>query len=71
MLALGERLARLRIDDLGQEVILVDVRAVALFDTLAGDAGSDHLGEPEDVGAAHAQAGVDLVAHRLGPGLRA
>src|SRR5207244_11962632 len=39
LLAFGKRLARLLIDDLGQDMVPVDVRARALLDALARDAG--------------------------------
>src|SRR5260370_1042806 len=68
LFALGEQHTRPRVDDRGQEVVLVDVRAGTLLDALARDARADHLGEPEDIRAAEAQAGVDLVPHRLRPG---
>ena len=51
-LALAQLLAALGIDDLGQEMVLVDVRSAALLDALAGDAWPDRLGEP--VGVARA-----------------
>ena len=70
-LALGQLLAALGVDDLGQEVVLVDVRAVALLDALARDARADHLGEAVGVGRAHAEAAVDLGPHRLRPRLGA
>ncbi len=69
LLAFGELLARIRVDDLGEEVILVHVRAGSLLDALARHAGTDDLREPVDVRAADAQASVDLVTHTLGPRL--
>ena len=59
----------LRVDDLGEEVILVHVRAGALLGALARHARTDDLGEPEDVRAADAEACVDLLTHALGPRL--
>ncbi len=69
LVALGERLARLGVDDLREEVVLVDVRARPLLHALAGDARSDDLREAVEVGRAHPEPGVDLGPHPLGPRL--
>ena len=45
--------ARLRIDDLGEEVVVEDVQRALRLAALGGDAGADHLREAVDV------AGVD------------
>ncbi len=41
------------------------------FDALAGDAGTDHFGQPVVVARANAETAVDLDSHRLRPGLGA
>lgn len=46
LLAFGQWLARLGVDDLGQEMILVHVRSRSLLGALAGDSWADDLGEP-------------------------
>src|SRR5262249_46141285 len=48
-LSVRARRSRVRVDDLGIEVILPDVRAVLGFETLTGDAWSDHLGQSVEV----------------------
>ena len=48
LLAVGEDLAALRVDDLGDEVVLVDVHA-RLGRALEGHAGAGQLGEAVDV----------------------
>ena len=47
------------------------MQAGPLLLALARDAGADHLGEPVDVRAHDAEAGVDLASHGLGPRLGA
>ena len=70
-LAVGQHGAGLGIDDLGVEVVLPDVKAVLALDALDRDAGADGLGAPVHVDRLHGETGLDLGAHRLGPGLRA
>ena len=70
-LSVGARAARVRVDDLGIEVILPDVRAVLGFEAFAGDARADHFGESVDVDGIDREAVLDLAPHRLGPGLGA
>ena len=70
--ALVERRAGLRIDDLDEEVVLVDVEAVALLEALGRDAGAAHLGESVEVDRSESrQRTLDLLAQPLGPGLAA
>ena len=57
----GHRLQGLRIEDLDQEMILVDVQAVALL-ALAGDA------RPHDLGEAVVVGGDDAESARRSPG---
>ena len=47
--ALVERRTRVRIDDLDEEVVLVDVEAVAHLEALGRDSRPAHLGEPVEV----------------------
>ena len=69
-LARGHRFQGLRIEDLDQEMILVDMQAVA-FPAFTGHARSHDLGQPVVVGGDDAEPFVDLPAHRLGPGFGA
>ena len=69
-LAVGQRLERVRVDDLGVEVVLEDVQARAV-DAVAADAGAGDLGEAVDVVRDEAGGLLDLAAHLLGPGLGA
>ena len=57
-----------RVDDLDEEVVLVDVQAVAL-EALAGDPRPDDLGEPVIVRGDDPEGVLDLIAHLLGPRL--
>ena len=61
---------RLRVDDLDDEVVLVDVQAVPVL-ALARDAGPDHLGKPVVVGGGQSHAVLDLDAGLVGPRLGA
>ena len=70
-LAVGQHGAGLGIDDLRIEVVLPDVEAVLALDAFHGDAGADGLGAPVHVHRLHGEAGLDLLAHRLGPRLGA
>ncbi len=70
--ALGERGARLGVDDLDEEVILVHVEAVAHLEALRRDARPAHLGEPVEVHGAEARQGAfDLCAQTVRPRLAA
>src|SRR5664280_582244 len=60
-----------RVHDLRVEVVLPDVQAVLGLHALVGDAGSHHLRQPVDVDRVHVQPRLDLVAHDIGPRLRA
>ena len=64
-----ERAARVGVDDLDQEVVLVDVEAGLGLDALAGHAGADDLREAVDVERLQGQQRLDLGAHGLAPGL--
>ena len=66
----GQRPQRLGVDDLGEVVVLVDVHA-GLAEALVGHAGAAHLGEAVDVERVLAEAGLDLHAELVGPGLGA
>ena len=66
-LAVGQHCAGLGIDDLGVEVVLPDVEAVLAFDAFDRDARADGLGAAVYVDRLHVEAGLDLLAHRLGP----
>src|SRR6266545_4045297 len=69
-LAVADRLERLRVHALDDEVILLDVHAGARA-ALARDAGADHLGEAVVVEGEDAEATLDLEPHLLGPRLAA
>ena len=66
----GLRPVRVGIDDLGEVVVLVDVHA-GLAETLVGHAGAAHLAETVDVERVLAEAGLDLGAELVRPGLGA
>ena len=51
--------------------VFPEVQAVLGLDAFVGDARADHLGEAVDVDRIEREAGLDLLAHRLGPGLGA
>jgi len=70
LLAGGQGLRGLRVDDLHDEVVLADVEAVPLG-AFEGDAGAHELGEAVVVVGLEMQAALDLVAHRLAPALGA
>ena len=65
---LRKNLTGLRIDDLGNEMIFVDVHAALLF-TLEGYTRSGDLGQSVDIISLDAQFALDLVPHFLCPGL--
>ena len=67
--ALGQHLAGLGVDDLGDEVVLIDVHP-ALSGTLEGHAGAGQLGESVDVIGLDAHRLLDVLAHLLAPRLR-
>ena len=70
--ALRERRAGVRIDDLDEEVVLMDVQPVARLQALGGDARPAHLRQPVEVHRAEAgQRVLDLAAQALGPRLAA
>ncbi len=71
LLALGEDLAGVGVDDLGVEVVLPDVQPALDLGALDGDARADDLGEAVDVDGRHAQRRFDLLAHRVGERLGA
>ena len=48
-------------------MVLPDVEAVLAFDAFDRDARADGLGAAVDVNRLHVEAGLDLLAHRLGP----
>src|SRR5215218_8618405 len=65
-------LARIRIDYLGQEVVVEDVQAALRLPALHRDPGADHLGEAVDVtGVEVAPRLLDLLPQALGPRLGA
>jgi hypothetical protein len=66
-----ERLARLRIDDLDQEVVLVHVSAGPRLGALGRDAGAHHLREAVDVDGGQVESALDRLAQSLRPRLRA
>ena len=67
--ALGQHLAGVRVDDLSDEVVLVDVHP-SLGGALEGDTGAGQLGEPVDIIRLDAQGILNVLAHLLGPGFR-
>ncbi len=68
--AVGQDLAGVGVDDLGDEVVLTDVHAV-LLGALEGDAGAGKLGQAINIIGLDAQLVLDVAAHLLGPGLGA
>ncbi len=68
--AFGKHFAGIGIDDLGNEVILVDMHA-ALCGALEGNAGARKLGQSVDVIGLDAQGILNILAHLLAPGFRA
>ena len=68
--AVGQDLAGVGVDDLGDEVVLIDVHAV-LLGALVGDAGAGKLGQAINIIGLDAQLALDVAAHLLGPGLGA
>ena len=65
--AVRQHFARVRIDDLGVEVILPDHRAVLGLHALTGHARAHHLAQAIDVHGLDAGAALDVAAHLLGP----
>ena len=57
-----------RVDNLGEEMVFVDVRAV-LHLTLVADAGAHHFGKSVDVKALQTQTSLNLLTHALRPRL--
>ena len=68
-LAVGQRLSRAGIDDLGVEVVLPQRGAVFGLDALLGHARSHHLRQPVDVDGVDAEARLDLSPELVGPRL--
>ena len=68
--AVGQDLAGVGVDDLGNEVVLADVHA-CLLGALVGNTGAGELGEAIDIIGLDAHLGLNVVAHLLGPGLSA
>ena len=68
--AVGQRLAAIRVDDLGIEVVFEDMDAV-LAVALGPHAGPDDLGQPVDVVGLDAGGLLDVLPHGVGPGLGA
>ena len=66
--AFGKHLAGLGIDDLGVEVVLIDVHS-GLLPALESDTGAGGLCEAVDVISFDSEALLDALAHFLGPGL--
>ncbi len=70
LLALGQHAAGFGIDDLGQEMILPDRRAVLGLGAFLADAGADHLRQAVAIDGDQAEAALDLRPHALAPRLR-
>ena len=66
--AVGQHLAAQGVDHLGVEVVLPNHRSVLGFDAFARHARPHHLGQAVDVHRVEAGPGLDIAAHRLGPG---
>ena len=66
--AVGQDLAGVGVDDLGDEVVLTEVHAV-LLGALVGDAGAGKLGQAINIIGLDAQLALDVAAHLLRPGL--
>src|SRR5690606_34478821 len=64
-------LSGLRVEDLRVEVVLPDVRPLALADGLVRHAGADDLRQPVDVRGLDAQAPLHVLPDGLGPRLGA
>ena len=70
-LAVRQRLSRVRVDDLDEEVVLVHVRAVPPLRALGRDARPHHLGEAVDVERGQPERALDRLAQSLRPRFRA
>ena len=68
--AVGQDLAGVGVDDLGDEVVLTEVHAV-LLGALVGHAGAGKLGQAINIIGLDAQLALDVAAHLLRPGLGA
>ena len=68
--ALRQNLAGVRVDDLGDEMVLVDVHA-GLCAALIGHARAGQLSQTVDIIGLDAEALLDILPHLLAPGLRA
>src|SRR5262249_34487319 len=71
LLAVRERRAAARIDDLGEEVVLPEGEAVLSLDALGGDAGPDDLGQAGEIERRERGFSLDGSPELVGPGLGA
>ena len=69
--AVLDALAGVGVDHLDEEVVLLDVQAVARLGALGGDARADDLRQAVDVQGDQAELGLEPLAHPLGPRLGA
>ena len=70
-LAGRDRLIGVGVDHLGVEVVVEDVQRAFALAALGGDAGPDDLREPVDVAGVDPPRRLQLLPHRLRPGLGA
>ena len=69
-LAIGERFVRVRIENLGQKMVFLEMQTVFL-EALACDARSDDFGQTVDIGRDHAELLLEFRAHLARPRFRA
>jgi hypothetical protein len=60
---------RVAVHDLGQELVFLDMQAGTTLGALGGDTRADDLRQAVDVDGGEAESALDLVSHRVGPGL--
>ena len=68
--AIRQNVTRVRINDLGIEMILPDDGSILRLDTFAGHAGAHDFGQTIDVGCLQTHSPLDFGPHPLRPGLR-
>ena len=65
------RLAGLRVDGLGEEVVFLNVEAILCFVALDGNAGAHDFGQAVNVDGLDAEFLFDVLTHFVGPRLSA
>ena len=70
-LAVGQHLARLRIDNLGIEMVFPDMQAILGLDAFHRDAGADDFRQAVNIDGVHVEGLFDFLPHGVGPRLGA